>query len=592
MTSFAFLVLFILAIAGYAWNRYAAASLIRRGGRLHSLTGFHALFSLLVVLVPTTIIILLWVALQGPVIDRLTMASIDPAHLSGLKGGGLQLVLAEIKSISRGRIFGTPEPWKLEAAKYYLSANSVSGWLLLVVSSAVATLLLVFARSRVSPSFRARQGVERISSALMVACATVAIFVTIGIIASLMFETMRFFERVPVTEFLFGLNWEPQIPLRADQVAAEGAFGWVPVLIGTLVITLVALVVAVPVGLMSAIYLNEFAPSWFRSAVKPVLEILAGVPTVVYGFFAILVVAPAIRDFGTTIGVDVSPNTALAAGGVMGFMLIPFISSFGRRRAVGRTERNARRCARPGVDARGNGAECSVSGCTARDRRRGASGRQPRDRRDDDRRHGGRPDREADCQSAGQRHDGHGPDRDLADWGHEFRQSQNAGGLRLGHDVVRHNAGHQRVRAANRAQIPRSLRLRIPKMAYATTENQMSTAKFNAGSLLKKRNRRQKYLQVFGVAAIGFALLVLAVLVVSLVTSGYRAFVQTHVTLDVFVDPAEISAERLPRGGFDDVLLASLQTLFPDVEGRQNLRALKSILSNGAQFKLRDQDRC
>lgn len=129
-------------------------------------------------------------------------------------------------------------------------------------------------------------------------------------------------------------------------------------------------------------------------------------------------------------------------------------------------------------------------------------------------------------------------------------------------------------------------------MAYATTENQMSTAKFNAGSLLKKRNRRQKYLQVFGVAAIGFALLVLAVLVVSLVTSGYRAFVQTHVTLDVFVDPAEISAERLPRGGFDDVLLASLQTLFPDVEGRQNLRALKSILSNGAQFKLRDQDRC
>ena len=143
-----------------------------------------------------------------------------------------------------------------------------------------------------------------------------------------MLETARFLSFVPITEFLFGLNWEPQIPMREDQVAAEGAFGLVPVLLGTLTITVVALFIAAPVGLMSAIYLNEFAPNAVRGICKPILEILAGVPTVVYGFFAILVVAPAIRNAGGMLGISVAPNTALAAGGVMGFMLIPFISSF------------------------------------------------------------------------------------------------------------------------------------------------------------------------------------------------------------------------------------------------------------------------
>ena len=193
----------------------------------------------------------------------------------------------------------------------------------------VASLGIVgFARSRVAANFRARHGVEHITSGLMLFCSTIAIFTTLGIIAALLFESIRFFERVPITEFFFGLNWEPQIPLREDQIAAEGAFGWIPVFLGTLVITVVALFLAVPVGLLSAIYLNEFAPSRLRAVAKPVLEILAGVPTVVYGFFAILVVAPAIRSFGASLGIPVSPNTALAAGSVMGIMLIPFISSF------------------------------------------------------------------------------------------------------------------------------------------------------------------------------------------------------------------------------------------------------------------------
>jgi phosphate transport system permease protein len=133
---------------------------------------------------------------------------------------------------------------------------------------------------------------------------------------------------VPVTEFLFGTNWEPQIPIRADQVAGVGAFGWLPVILGTLVITGIAMTVAVPIGLFSAIYLNEFASTSVRKVAKPFLEILAGVPTVVYGFFAVLTVAPALRETASVWGIVMSPNTALAAGGVMAIMLIPFISSF------------------------------------------------------------------------------------------------------------------------------------------------------------------------------------------------------------------------------------------------------------------------
>ncbi|MBC7133337.1 MAG: phosphate ABC transporter permease subunit PstC [Roseovarius sp.] len=327
MTSAAFLCLFALAILGYVWNRQAATAIRAGGARLHSLEGFHGFYALLTVLVPVLLVMLLWLVLQGQVVDSLLRSGIA-GHLEGRSAGEVQLILAEIKSISRGMVFGTPEPWKIDAAERYLALTARAQTLLLVVVVVLSLVLVVLGRSKVSAEFRARHGVERIVSGLMIACSVVAIVVTLGIVASLLFETLRFFERVPVTEFLFGTNWEPQIPLREDQVAAEGAFGWIPVMLGTLVITVIALVVAVPVGLMTAIYLNEFAPRKFRAVAKPFLEILAGVPTVVYGFFAILVVAPAMRAFAASLGVDVSPNIALAAGSVMGIMLIPFISSF------------------------------------------------------------------------------------------------------------------------------------------------------------------------------------------------------------------------------------------------------------------------
>ena len=144
---------------------------------------------------------------------------------------------------------------------------------------------------------------------------------------SLVYESYQFFRIIPIQEFLFGLRWEPQMAIREDQVAGNGAFGAVPVFVGTILIASIAMVVATPIGIFTAIYLTEYANETVRGIVKPILEILAGVPTVVYGFFAVLTVAPAIRQAGGLMGIAVSPNSALAAGGVMGIMILPFISS-------------------------------------------------------------------------------------------------------------------------------------------------------------------------------------------------------------------------------------------------------------------------
>lgn len=161
----------------------------------------------------------------------------------------------------------------------------------------------------------------------MIACSLVAVGVTIGIVASLLFEALRFFERVPFYEFLFGLQWSPQTAIRADQVGSSGAFGAVPLFTGTLLISFIAMCVAAPLGLFSAIYLSEYASKRARTIVKPMLEILAGIPTVVYGFFAALTVAPLLRAGGDQVGLDVSSESALAAGLIMGVMIVPLISS-------------------------------------------------------------------------------------------------------------------------------------------------------------------------------------------------------------------------------------------------------------------------
>jgi len=162
---------------------------------------------------------------------------------------------------------------------------------------------------------------------VLILCALVAVVTTVGIVASLLFEALRFFQKVPLTDFLFGLDWSPQTALRSDQVGSSGAFGAVPLIAGTLLISAIAMIVATPLGLMSAVYLAEYASERTRGIVKPLLELLAGIPTVVYGFFAALIVAPMLRNGGASVGFEISSESALAAGLTMGVMIIPFISS-------------------------------------------------------------------------------------------------------------------------------------------------------------------------------------------------------------------------------------------------------------------------
>jgi len=198
-------------------------------------------------------------------------------------------------------------------------------WLGAIILTGVAAIFLT--GRKVSGQFRARTYVERFIKGLLITLSVIAVLTTLGIIASLLFESLRFFKEVPFMDFLFGLQWSPQTALRTDQVGQSGSFGAIPVFAGTFLIMLVAMAIAGPIGLMIAIYLTEYATGSMRKWIKPAIEILAGVPTVVYGFFALLTFAPFVRGFAESLGFSVPTQSALAAGVVMGVMIIPFVSS-------------------------------------------------------------------------------------------------------------------------------------------------------------------------------------------------------------------------------------------------------------------------
>ncbi len=344
MLGYLFLLVLVASVFGFFFNRFSARREMRRGvERFRSMDLYHGVHAVFLTGLPALLFALFFLSFQGAIVDAVLVASLPADAVGTIDASGMSLLKSEIHSIANGIVFGEPEPWKRDAAAYLNSLSTIAAIALWVGVAAILAGGLYIARRRVFGAFPARERVEAISKWLMIVCAVLAVLVTTGIVASLIYESVRFFERVPISEFLFGLNWEPQIPIREGQVAGFGAFGWIPVFIGTLVITFIALFVSVPIGLLSAIYINEFAGRRLHAVVKPSLEILAGVPTVVYGFFAILVVAPAIRNAAASIGVDVAPNTALAAGSVMGIMLIPFISSFAddALNAVPRTLRDA-----------------------------------------------------------------------------------------------------------------------------------------------------------------------------------------------------------------------------------------------------------
>tara|TARA_B100001758_G_C18416574_1_gene620414 strand:+ start:7350 stop:8555 length:1206 start_codon:yes stop_codon:yes gene_type:complete len=196
-------------------------------------------------------------------------------------------------------------------------------FLTFIVFSFTATLTY----NKIKHEFKARDNLEKIIKLFLLSCSSLAILVTIGIFLSVIFESQKFFNTIPIIDFLFGTHWSPQMPIREDQVGSSGAFGAVPLFTGTFLIAFIAMCIAGPIGLMSAIYLSEYATKNVRNFIKPLTEILAGIPTVVYGFFAVIVVAPFIRNTGEQLGISIASESALAAGLVMGIMIIPFVSS-------------------------------------------------------------------------------------------------------------------------------------------------------------------------------------------------------------------------------------------------------------------------
>lgn len=273
-----FLVIVLMSFGAFGYGRRQAMTAYGKGARLHSLPTFYGYH------------LAIWVAVSA--FAFLATGSVISAYLSN-------------------------DPEAQGTARIAFSAAS------LVAAAGVG----LFISRRFTPEFRARNAVEKVIKAILVLSSAIAIFTTVGIILSLMIESFRFFAAINPFKFLFGTQWSPQTAMRADQVGQSGSFGIIPLFYGTFMITVIALLVAVPIGLFSAIYLSEYATPRVRTYVKPMMEILAGIPTVVYGFFAALTVGPWIRQMAENLGFDVPTQSAIAAGSVMGIMIIPLVSS-------------------------------------------------------------------------------------------------------------------------------------------------------------------------------------------------------------------------------------------------------------------------
>ena len=348
------LIILALAAAGYVLGRSRALATSRSSStRLHSLPSSYGQSVALFAAVPALLVMLAWLLIQPMVIEARVAGHIDAADVP--EGGSVSLVLVDVRRIADGLDLAVSQglvtedelsrmradftnvrnrlaevgvalgsevrPNVLDAARTYRDSNAFGRGAMVVVVLAVALGGLAFSAWRIDPQFRARNVVERVVLALLIAASLVAVLTTAGIVLSLVAETWRFFGMYPASEFFLSLTWNPQFRGGSD-------LGIWPLIWGTLYVSFIALLFAVPVGLMAAIYLAEYASKPVRAVAKPLLEVLAGIPTIVYGLFALVTVGPMLRDyFAAPMGLGTSSSSVMTAGLVMGIMLIPFVSS-------------------------------------------------------------------------------------------------------------------------------------------------------------------------------------------------------------------------------------------------------------------------
>ncbi len=320
-----------LSIAAFVFGQSRAYAIA--GGDpsvLHSRPSYHGLYSAMVTFLVGIAVLVALIVVIGQWIEGQLFAAL-PESAQKLSQLQQDRIVEDGKALAQGGIVSTASGPDIELARQavastYSTLEAVQGWIVAIASAGLALLAAILTNRQIRTRFRARNLSERIILSILIVSATIAILTTIGIVLSLIGETLRFFTEVPLYKFLFGTHWNPLAGVFEGKINPNSV-GAIPLFTGTFMITLIAMLVAVPVGLMAAIYLSDYASNTTRAWAKPLLEILAGIPTVVYGFFAALTVAPFIRRTGETMGLTVASESALAAGVVMGIMIIPFISS-------------------------------------------------------------------------------------------------------------------------------------------------------------------------------------------------------------------------------------------------------------------------
>ena len=353
-----FVFVIALAVAGYFFGRSRAMSAV--GGdvrQLHSVPGYHGVNVYLFTAVPALLLMAVWLLAQ-PLVVQNRVSSLIPEDAIPA-GASLGIVMSDVQRVADGldaavqsggmteeqassirteftdvrerlaavgiALASNVRPEVLRAAQRYRELSAIGDIALALIAGILAIGGFLFALSRTKSRFRARNTVEGFIRILLIGAASIAILTTVGIVLSLIFNTVEFFSLYPASEFFFGTNWAPSFSGRGG----ASDLGIVPLLWGTFYISLIALIVAVPIGLMAAIYLSEYAGPVVRNFAKPLIEVLAGIPTIVYGLFALLTVGPLLVSvFGSnTVGWMQSGTAVMTAGLVMGIMLIPFVSS-------------------------------------------------------------------------------------------------------------------------------------------------------------------------------------------------------------------------------------------------------------------------
>lgn len=316
-----------LGIVFYFFGKKQALKIKSFTGSLHSLPKYYGYYASLWFLLPSILIIICYLLFAESFITNNLINSL-PIEVQSLPDNELVLILNDIKNLAVGNILNSESFLSInEAAQFYNNQYVVLNQVVFYSSLILGLFTFLYAFRSITANFRARNKIENIIYVFLFSSASVAIFATAGILLSVLFEAIRFFEIINFSDFLFGLTWSPQIAIREGQVGSSGLFGAVPLFLGTILISLISLILAVPIGLMTAIYLSEYAHPKIRSITKPMLEILSGIPTVVYGFFAAVTLAPFIRETGDLLGLNIASESALGVGLVMGIMIIPLVSS-------------------------------------------------------------------------------------------------------------------------------------------------------------------------------------------------------------------------------------------------------------------------